>query len=311
MYDWNSVRVFLAIYRGGSLKEAARELKVSVSTVSRRLSAFEEDLGVQLFQRNLDGLEPTEAARKIFPHAQAIESAATSLNIETQNINNNELKGTVRLSTVPNLGADLIAPILPVFKQRYPNIVVELILRTELTDLSRHEADLVIRIPRPNSGDLVAKCLRKFGHAIYASNKYLQSVPNVDVLTELDWIGWPREKTNWPEAAWLQQHIPNDRIVFRTDDVQTQIRACQAGVGVVMLHDLVDVIYPQLKRLPNGSLPMLPSFALWLVAHQSKRHLPVVAALWDFLVNLLQQSNDAQEERASLHATMKNLFQDQ
>ena len=303
MYDWNSIRVFLAIYRGGSLKEAARELKISVSTVSRRLSAFEEDLGVQLFQRNLDGLEATEAAIRILPHAQAIETAANSLNVESQNITSHELEGTVRLSTVPNLGSDIIAPLLPIFRERYPKITIELLLRTGLSDLSRHETDLAIRIPRPDSGDLVAKCLRNVGHSIYASSKYLNRVQKTDDLTQLDWIGWPRQLNHFPEAKWLVQHIPENRFVFRTDDVQTMIRACQAGVGVVMLHDMLDAIYPQLHKMPDNGFPIPPHLPLWLVVHQSKRHVPAIAAVWDFLVNLLEEAENLEKSREKLQAT--------
>ncbi len=81
-------------------------------------------------------------------------------------------------------------------------------------------------------------------------------------------------------------------------------RACQAGLGLALMPALVEPIYPRLERVRGERAPDLdldlPSFPLWLTAHQSRRHNPPVAALWSFLDELLQERDEA-DDRQLLH----------
>ena len=72
---WDDVRVFLAAYRLLSLGMAAARLGLDTSTVSRRIAAFERELGVRLFERSREGLQRTLAAEQLFEAAEAMEAA--------------------------------------------------------------------------------------------------------------------------------------------------------------------------------------------------------------------------------------------
>jgi len=286
MYDWNSVQVFLAVHRGGSLKEAARVLSISVSTVSRRISALEQDLGVQLFDRNLEGLRPTAAAGRIVEHARQVERAAHALDAETQHLSA-ELAGVVRVATLPALGADVIGPALGELRALHPKLVVEMHLRPQVADLSRNDADIALRIPRPRDGSLVAKRIGMARYAVFGSAQYLAQ--NRDVaLDSHAWVGWPAELSALPEAAWLETHVPAAQIVSRCDDLHGIARLCEVGLGLALLPSALVGAYPTLEQLQGIAEP-LPSFPLWLTAHQSRRHTPRVAVVWTFLEALLAE----------------------
>ena len=77
--SWDDVRLFLAAFRDKTLGAAARRLRLDTSTLSRRLSAFESDLGVRLFDRSREGLVATRAGQQLLPAAEAMEAAHARL----------------------------------------------------------------------------------------------------------------------------------------------------------------------------------------------------------------------------------------
>src|SRR5262245_58774763 len=110
--NWDDVRVFLAAYRDKSLGLAASHLALDVSTVSRRLAAFEEAIGTRLFDRSRQGLTPLRAAETIFPAAEAMEAAEARISREASAIDA-QAEGTVRVSVAPGIADVFIAPALP------------------------------------------------------------------------------------------------------------------------------------------------------------------------------------------------------
>lgn len=77
--DWNDVRYFLTVARTASLTQTASELKVSQSTVSRRIVELEENLGVALFQRHQTGYFLTDEGREVLRHAETVEDSILAL----------------------------------------------------------------------------------------------------------------------------------------------------------------------------------------------------------------------------------------
>ena len=97
MNDWDDIRFFLAAARTGSSRAAARALGVNQSTMSRRLSQFEEDQGVRLFERRARGLDLTDAGREIVESAEAIEGQFDKLYRQILG-RDTRLSGRIRLS---------------------------------------------------------------------------------------------------------------------------------------------------------------------------------------------------------------------
>src|SRR5258708_11918797 len=119
MPDWGDVRYFLELSRTGTLAAAARRLSVDYTTVGRRLSALERDLGAKLFARTPDGLRLTEAGKSIQAAAEEMEQAA--LLVEPRALGTDrKLAGQVRVTTTETLGSVVVLPAVQAVHPPHP-----------------------------------------------------------------------------------------------------------------------------------------------------------------------------------------------
>ena len=121
---WDDVRVFLALRRSRTVGEASARLDVDASTVSRRLVALEEDLGVRLFERGRSGLTATEAADELMPVAEQIEEAMLRFSTAAATLERS-VEGEVRVSCPPDLAEVVIAPLLVELFARHPRLRID------------------------------------------------------------------------------------------------------------------------------------------------------------------------------------------
>jgi DNA-binding transcriptional LysR family regulator len=165
---WDDLRFFLAVAREQSLAAAGRTLRVSAATVMRRVGALEEALGVRLFTHHREGYALTSAGEELLVRAGRVEDEVGSLERALTG-RDTRLSGTVRLATSENLAALLVVPALTRFHRAHPDIRVELALGVRAVGLSRREADLALRLVRPQQADLVVRRLGTVGFAVYGA----------------------------------------------------------------------------------------------------------------------------------------------
>jgi DNA-binding transcriptional LysR family regulator len=294
---WDDVRVFLAVYRAGSLGQAALRLAVDTSTVSRRLAAFEEALAVRLFDRARDGITPTAAAGSVLAAAEAMEAAHARLAREAGDVQE-AVQGVVRVSMPPGMAETFIAPALPRLRKLHPGLRIELDASARVLDLARHESDLALRSVRPDSAQLVAlKLLSSHPWVPAASASLASELGKVRDWNSLPWIAWDRDLAKTVAARWLARHAPQAEIVLRTSHYASQLAAARAGLGVLLaadfdrrVHGLVELDH---ARALAPSAQALPRDDLWLVCHQSLRDLPRIDAVWRFLRDELKRATSA------------------
>lgn len=289
VFDWEQVRLFLAVMRERSLAGASARLRVDVSTVSRRLDRLEHELGAPLFDRTREGTAPTVLAEQMLPHAEemelaAVRFAAAGARTET------EVEGTVRLTVPPGIADTFIAPAIVQLRERHPKLVIELDASVGYADLTRREADLAIRGVRPTSGDLVTVKILTARAAPLTSPGYARELGKLKRLEDARWIVWDQDLAHLPDAVWLRRHAPGMVPVLRTSHFGSQLAAARAGVGIVIAAHpfertgLVPVAH---ARSLDAAWSELPSGTLWLVGHRALRHVPRVAAVWSFVLELL------------------------
>ena len=119
-----SVAAFLAVLRGGSLSAAARDLNLTQPTLGRQVAALESTLGVPLFARSTEGLQPTERALALRPHAEAMAAAAANL-LRAASGSEDALLGAVRLAASEFMGGVVLPPMLAKFRAAYPGVDIE------------------------------------------------------------------------------------------------------------------------------------------------------------------------------------------
>jgi DNA-binding transcriptional LysR family regulator len=284
---WDDVRVFLAVYRAGSLGQAGLRLALDTSTVSRRLAAFEEALAVRLFDRARDGITPTAAATSVLAAAEAMEAAHARLAREATDVET-VVQGVVRMSMPPGMADTFIAPALPRLRKLHPKLRIEIDASARVLDLSRHETDIALRSVRPDSAQLVAlKLVTSHPWLPAAAAGLASELGKVRDWSSLPWITWDRDLDKSVASRWLARHAPRAEIVLRTSHYASQLAAARAGLGVLLVadfdrrvHGLVELDH---ARTLAASVLALPRDDLWLVCHQSLRDLPRINAVWRFV----------------------------
>lgn len=283
---WDDIRLFLAAYRHRSLGAAANRLGLDISTLSRRLTAFEAALAVHLFDRSRQGLTPTRAAEQMLPAAEAMEAAHGRLRRDASAVER-AVEGVVRVSVAPGMAATFVAPALPALRARHPKLCIELDASTAAIDLTRREADLALRSVKPQGAELVVTRLLTAPWAAMAAPPLAKQIGRLSAWNAVPWITWDRDLASLGPARWLARHVPRADVALRTSHFSSQLAAAGAGLGVVLapapyarVHDLIRV------RLADALAPAaadLPIDDLWLVGHRALREVPRVAAVWTFL----------------------------
>ena len=283
--DWNLYRTFLAVMRTGSLSSAARQLGMTQPSISRHVDMLEAAFGVDLFVRTQRGLDPTDLARELLPHVEALASATAVLE-RVASGRSDDVAGAVRLSASETVGVEVLPPILARLRQAHPQLIIaiELVLTDIAEDLLKREADIALRMVEPQQSALIAKRLPPVHIGLHARRDYLERRGVPAALEELaghDLIGFDRET---PGMRGLTARYPMmDRAAFalRTDSTLAQFAAIRAGFGIGMCQ-------VGLAKRAGNLVRVLPEVAfdygLWIVMHEDLKTSARCRAVFDALV---------------------------
>lgn len=163
---------FVKVVETGSFSEAARQLGLSPSAVSRSISRLEKALATRLLQRTTRKLRLSDGGEEVFKRCQEMVSAARSV-MEISGQYTHEAEGLVRVSVPKAVGRFVLHPHMPEFLQRYPKVDVQLLLEDRHVDLIDDNVDLSIRITDSPPPGLVGRQLLPIEHLICATPGYL------------------------------------------------------------------------------------------------------------------------------------------
>lgn len=271
--NWDDLRFLVEIGRSATLAAAARHLKVDQTTVARRLRALEDALGTPLFERSDGHWRPTGVGADVLERAMRIEEDVAGLARRAE-AGAQAVSGVVRLTAVGAIVGDYLVPRLPVLYARYPELVVELIASNDNLNVSRREADIAIRLARPESGDFLIRKLADVGFAVYGPAQPGPTRSN-------DWVTYDDELAHTPEMRWLAGQLAGGRVRLRSNKLAGLLGAVAVGIGRAVLPCFLADATPGLVR-ESGPQPVL-SRDLWLLVHPDARRLPRVAAVADWL----------------------------
>jgi DNA-binding transcriptional LysR family regulator len=157
MMNWDDLRIIQAVRHEGSYAGAAATLHIDETTVSRRLTRIERALGVTLFEA-VDGVrKATASCELVASHIQAIARHVA----EIGNVGN-ETTGPVgrfRIASINSIAEEILAPGLPSLLTANPGLTIELRTSSEKVNFSRWEADLAVRLLKPERGDFTIQKL--------------------------------------------------------------------------------------------------------------------------------------------------------
>jgi DNA-binding transcriptional LysR family regulator len=164
--------IFVKVVETGSFSEAARQMGVSPSSVSRSISHLEKALATRLLQRTTRKLRLSEGGEEVFKRCQDMVNAARAV-MEISGQFTHEAEGRVRGSVPKAVGRFVIHPHMPEFLRRYPKVDVQLILEDRPVDLIDDNLDLILRISESPPPGLVGRPLFPIEHLLCATPQYL------------------------------------------------------------------------------------------------------------------------------------------
>ncbi len=264
--DWDNARIFLAIYRASTLRAAAGQLGIDQATVGRRLNALEDSLGARLFLRTPSGYLATPAGELAVTAAQAMEAAALQFQREMQGIDN-RLCGVVRVTTSDTMAATFVVDAMRRLHTAHPAIRIVLTTGTEITSLTRREADLAVRTLKPTSPDLISRHLVKRSMGLYAAPSYLalRGMPEQGVgLAGHDIVVYQGSVAPRHRDKICREPVTNARVAIEVNSGLMLLDAARKGMGVAELPCHIADGDPLLERIwPDR----VDHYDVWLVMH--------------------------------------------
>ena len=297
MFDWNDVKALLAVARGGSTAAAARELGVNQTTVARRLEALERDLGVRLVERHQAGASLTEAGRALVADAEAMERAALAMR-KTVESHQRGVSGTLRVTMSEMTANSGIIPLLPEFREAYPELTLELAITDNQLDIEAGEADVAIRGAfELADSNLVARKISETDWALYCSKAYADRMglpATLDDLKNHVLIGGETDR-NYPGLAAILAKAPGVTVTFKSNSATNMFASVRAGIAIGSMPCVLADMEPDLIQIFPPD-PESLSFT-WILTRPDLKDAPRVRAFIDFFAPRIQAMTKKYRER--------------
>ena len=279
MVDWQDIHHFAVLAQAGSLSAAARALGVDHATVGRRVAALEQALALRLVERL-----PRRIA--LTPEGNAVAALATEMAGTAQAI----LRcargyaaaptAPVRITAPPAVAARLIAPQVARFHRAHPGVLLVLSGAARTAALDRGEAEIAVRLTRPEDPDLVIRRIGAMRFGLYAA-------PALAARPPADWtfIGYDPALDHVSQQNWLRSLLGGRPIVFQASDLFGQQEAARAGVGAAVLPRFLGDADAALVRIPTAVRP--PTREIWLATYPDLKRAPGIRAAMAFLAQVI------------------------
>lgn len=286
-FDWVLLRSFLAIYRAGSVAGAARAMAQQQPTLSRHLMELERQLGKPLFERAGRGLVATETAHLVAVHATQMEQSANRLSLALT-AQATELSGTVRITASQMTATQLLPPIISELLHQQPGLEIEMVVSDSIQNLLEREADIAVRMVRPQQLELVTRKIGDVAVVAAAHANYLAQHGTPQSLADLlqhRMLGYDKNDTILAGFARDGMALDKHHFRFRCDDQLMYLLLLQAGAGIGFIPAYVLQQDPMLRQvLPDMPLPALPC---WLTVHKEIASNALVRRVFDGLAQAL------------------------
>jgi DNA-binding transcriptional LysR family regulator len=283
MLDWDDLKTFLAIARHGTLSAAARVLKVSQSTMGRRLDNLQARAGVTLLDRTPTGFQLTQTGAAILDQVTRMEEAALALE-RTISGGDCRLDGVVRITAVEAFAAHILTPGIAPLHAAHPGIVIEMIAANRSLSLARREADIAVRLGRFEAHETVVRKIGEMAFAVYAAPAYLdhhgtpcwaEGAPGHRLVRVQD------DLLDTPDARWFAERAGAAEPALLANSREVQLRGVAAGLGLGCLPCYLADPYSGIIRIEAGAEP---TREIWMGVHRDTRHAPRIVAVQDAIV---------------------------
>jgi len=298
--EWlRSMRLFVGVVQNGSLSAAGRQHGLSPASVSRHISALEENVGGRLLNRTSRKLTLTEAGEIYFQKVEHILAQIAEANDSVAQLQSVP-RGTLRVHTRMLVGHQYIVPALPDFMRQYPDITVDLLLSNHAVDLVEQNIDVDVRIGKLVDSSLIARKLASSERIVCAAPAYLDRAGSISAPADLGRQNCLTYRLNLGRTTWRFKEPGGDVVEvpvagsFQTDNGQALLAATLAGLGIALMPDwsIADHLAAgRLRRLFPEHRVSFEAFenGVYAVYQKSRHQTKKVRAFVEFLTALFKE----------------------
>lgn len=280
--DTTELDLLVAVSRGGSFSAAAKRRGIAVSTVARRLAGLERALGLALVDRRAGGARLTEHGTRIAEAAEPIAEQLDRVRRAAAALRSESRLPPIRLSATEFVISDVLAPRLDRLWAGggADPVRVELQVQADIVSLAARDADLAIRMRRPEGASLIIRKLPEIGLGLYAARSYLAGRDGaaIDLAAER-LLTYDDSYGLTPELRWLRASGLAGAVAMRTASTRALLTAARAGAGIALLPEAIARQAGDLVALPA---PPLPPRTAWLVVHRDLARDPAMRRVRDW-----------------------------
>lgn len=273
--NWDDIRYFNAVFQCQNISRAAKLLSVSPQTVARKITALESKLKSVLFIRHPRGYKPTADAVVLAIEVEKAEQVLTALQNNFVS-KSNKFSGIVRIATPELIATKILLPAFKPFLNEYPDLKIELVTGINTIGIAKGEADIALRLIKPEQGDLTIKQVGTMSSALYSLTESRTDLKNSKL------IGWDSH-IDLPSSRWLKR-ITGREPDLKLNSLAAQKAAIQAGLGIGILPCFIAKDFNRIKQ------PYLLEEPLWLVTHASAKASPRIRLVYDEISEIMQRN---------------------
>ena len=271
--------------------QCAKHLGISITTVYRHIDALEKALEFKIFERSNSGWKLRSEASVLLKTSKQIERLLVSAENEIRHAAGTE-SGHLRIAVSDDF-ATYVTKHFKVFCHSYPNIIPELIISSEFSNLKNGQADVAIRPDMDPGDELVGQRIAEMKHAYFASQNYikLNGIPkDKNDLNNHRICGYGTALKNYSAAKWQTKYINTESFIANFGTTTAIAQATAEDLGIGLLPFFVGDNLPNISSVFKIEDDL--SIDIWLVATVAARKRPKVNAFFDFLSKVMKADKD-------------------
>ncbi|WP_108652627.1 LysR family transcriptional regulator [Dongshaea marina] len=305
MPSLETLHCFLCVARHLSFAKAAQELGYAHSSISRKISQLEQELGVSLFTRSTRSVTLTDAGSLLQEEAKSTLETFDGMFERVRELGEYP-RGKVRIAC-PSIYAEwFLPPLLAELRARWPELKLEVMTDEKLVDLVSGEADFSIRMGVPSNSSLIAQKICDVDYWLLASREYLARHPAITSPKDLLKHNLLAFKVSSYHQQWYfdqegkREAIPIGDSAFKTNDARLMLSMVRLGEGISMIGSVVgrqEVKSQEMVRvLPEYQMvPHQEGSCFYILYTRERGQLYKVRVVIDFLLKKLRELHQVTE----------------
>lgn len=260
--DWDHIRYFMAFVAAGTLSRAAKSLGVEHATVARRISSLEAGIGLTLVDRRGRRWTLTEDGLRVAGIAERMEEESRPLLLLARG-KRDRIAGDVIISAPPSFSAIVLTRPLAELSKANPDLKIHLKGETHTVSVARREADIAIRLSRPEAGEFKISKLGEVVFFLVGQKDYIYNTPRDD----WKFVGGSGDLLRTPQQKLIDEIGGDESISVRSDQIEIQYGFVKAGAGLSVLPDFLIQDDPDMIVVEHRAFPIRRE--VWIMYHLS------------------------------------------